>query len=115
MKRQSILLSLSFLAISLFFSCTQKTIKTDNKEFKKKFYLAKDTTKGALSVDLDIEIPIAFADSLVLKSVRNVVITNLFGEDYISHPNDSIVQLFSKNIFTEYKENNEPLDRKSVV
>ena len=109
MKRQSILLSLSFLTISLFFSCTQKTIKTDNKEFKKKFYLAKDTTKGALSVDLDIEIPIAFTDSLVLKSIRNVIITNLFGANYIHYSNDSMVQLFSKNIYTEYKENNEPL------
>jgi len=100
---------LSVLTAAMFFSCTQKTIKTEEKDFVKKYYLSKDTTKGALSVDLEVEIPFAFTNKEVLKSIRGVIITNLFGEEYVSRPNDSIVLLFSKELVTEYKENNQPL------
>jgi len=109
MKKQPILLLLSVLTAAMFFSCTQKTIKTEEKDFVKKYYLSKDTTKGALSVDLEVEIPFAFTNKEVLKSIRGVIITNLFGEEYVSRPNDSIVLLFSKELVTEYKENNQPL------
>jgi hypothetical protein len=109
MKSKPILLLLSILTTTIFFSCTQKKIKTEEKDFVKKYYLSKDTTKGALSVDFEVEIPVAFANKEVLKSIREVIITNLFGQEYISHANDSIVQLFSKELVAEYKENNAPL------
>jgi len=109
MKKQSILLLFSILTTTIFFSCTQKTIKTEEKDFIKKYYLSKDTTKGALSMDLEVEIPVAFTNKEVLKSIRAVIVTNLFGEEYVSHANDSIVQLFSNKLVTEYKENNGPL------
>lgn len=109
MKKQSIIFILSILASTIFFSCTHKTIKTEEKDFVKKYYLSKDTTKGALSIDFNIEIPVAFANKEVLKSVREVIITNLFGQEYVSHTNDSIVQLFSNELVAEYKENNAPL------
>lgn len=109
MKKQSILLLFSLLASATFFSCTSKTIKTDEKDFVKKFFLSKDTTKGALSVDIEVEFPVAYANKDVLKLIRSTLITNLFGKEYISRPNDSIVQLFTSELATEYKENNEPL------
>ncbi|HJV78157.1 MAG TPA: RsiV family protein [Paludibacter sp.] len=109
MKKQSIIFILSILASTIFFSCTHKTIKTEEKDFVKKYYLSKDTTKGALSIDFEVEIPVAFANKEVLKSVREVIITNLFGQEYVSHANDSIVQLFSNELVAEYKENNAPL------
>ena len=109
MKKQSIYLILFSLSTLVFFSCTQKTIKTDEKDIIRKFYLTSDTTKGALSVDIEVEIPIAFADSNVLKSIRKTIITNLFGEDYVSHANDSLVQLFCEELHTDYKANNAPL------
>lgn len=109
MKNKPIILLLSILTTTIFFSCTQKTIKTEEKDFVKKYYLSKDTTKGALSVDFEIEIPVAFANAEVLKAIRGVIITNLFGQEYVSHTNDSIVQLFSKELVAEYKENNAPL------
>lgn len=109
MKRQPILLLLCALTSAIFFSCTQKTIKTTEKDFVKKYYLSNDTTKGALSVDFEVEIPIAFANKEVLNSIRGTIISNLFGEEYISHANDSIVQLFTSELVIEYKENNEPL------
>lgn len=109
MKKQIILLLVSVLATTLFFSCTQKTIKTEEKDYVKKYFLSKDTTKGALSIDVEVEIPVAFADKEVLKSIRTILITNLFGEEYISHATDSLVFLFTKDLCADYKENNEPL------
>jgi hypothetical protein len=109
MKKQSILFIFSLLVCTTFFSCTSKTIKTEEKDFVKKFYLSKDTTKGALSVDIEVEFPVAFANKEILQSIRATLITDLFGNEYISHANDSIVQLFTSELYTEYKENNEPL------
>jgi hypothetical protein len=109
MKRQSIILLFSLLIIPMFFSCIQQKVKTEEKDSVKKYYLSKDTTKGALSVDIEVEIPIAFVNKDVLKAIRSTVISNLFGDDYIKHANDSIVQLFTSELVGEYKENNEPL------
>jgi len=109
MKKQSILLITCTLTSILFISCSQKTIKTEEKDLIKKYYLTSDTLKGALSVDFEVEIPVAFADTNVLKSIRATIITNLFGDDYIAHPNDSLVYLFSKELIADYKANNEPL------
>jgi hypothetical protein len=109
MKRQTIILLFSILATSLFISCKQKTIKTTEKDLVKKYFLSKDTTKGGLSVDIEVEIPTAFADKDVLNSIRATIVTNLFGEEYIHHANDSLVLLFSKDLVADYKENNEPL------
>ena len=109
MKKQTIILLISILASILFPSCIHKTVKTEEKDFVKKYYLSKDTTKGALSIDVEVEIPIGFADKEILKSIRATIITNLFGEEYISHANDSLVLLFSKDLITDYKENNEQL------
>jgi len=109
MKKQSIILLISILATTLFFSCTQKTIKTDEKDFVKKYFLSNDTSKGALSVDVEVEIPSAFVDKQVLNTIRATIVTNLFGDEYVSHSNDSLVSLFTKDLLTEYKENNKPL------
>jgi len=109
MKKLSIVLLVSILTTTLFFSCTQNTIKTEEKDYVKKFFLSKDTTKGALSVDIEVEIPVSFANKEVLKSIRSTIITNLFGHEYTSQVNDSLVLLFTKNLYADYRENNEPL------
>jgi hypothetical protein len=109
MKKQNITFFLSILATLMFFSCTQKTIKTQEKDLIKKYFLSNDTAKGALSVDIEVEIPVAFANKDILNSIRTTVITNVFGNEYISHSNDSLVLLFTNNLVSDYKENNEPL------
>ncbi len=109
MKRQSILLLMSILTTIFFFSCTSKTVKTEEKDLTKRYYLTKDTTKGWLNLDFEVEIPTQFADTNVLKSIRATVISNLFGNDYVSLPNDSLVPFFAKEILTDYRENNQPL------
>ena len=109
MKKQSILLFFSILSSVIFFSCTQKTIKTEEKDLVKKYFLSTDTTQGALSVDIEVEIPFAFADTNVLKNVRKIIISNLFGDEYVSLKNDSIVQLFCSELHQDYKDSFQPL------
>jgi hypothetical protein len=109
MEKLKMRLIICVLLPFLFFSCTQKTVKTEEKDLIKRFYLASDTSKGALNLDIEVEIPIAYKDTAVLKSIRATLISNLFGDDYISQPNDSLVHYFCNELFTEYKANNEPL------
>jgi Protein of unknown function (DUF3298). len=109
MNRKSIILFFSILISLSFFSCTSKTVKTTEKDLVKRYYLAKDTTKGSLSIDIEVEIPTAFADTNVLKSIRKTVITNLFGEEYVKFPNDSIVNFFSSELYANYKADYQPL------
>ena len=109
MKKQTIILLFSTLITSLFFSCTQKTIKTEEKDLVQKYYLSKDTAKGSLSLDIEVEIPVKFANKDVLKAIRATIITNLFDDSYIKYSNDSLVPLFTNELVTDYRENNEPL------
>ena len=109
MKKQFILFLLSILTTTIFFSCTQNTIKTEEKDYVKKYFLSTDTTLGALSVDIEVEIPVAFANKSILDSIRATIISNLFGEKYISHSNNTIVQLFTNELHNEYKIDNESL------
>ncbi|MFA6582059.1 MAG: RsiV family protein [Paludibacter sp.] len=109
MKKQHIILFVCILIPVLFFSCTQKTVKTEEKDLTQKFYLVSDTSKGSLSVDIHVELPVDFKNKAVLDSVRNIIISNLFGKEFISQSNDSVVQLYIKMLHTDYKDNNEAL------
>lgn len=109
MNMQSKLLIISILSVSLFSSCSQKSVKTEEKDFTKRYYLSSDTTKGSLNIDIHVEIPVDFAEKNILDSIRAAIIKNLFGKEFISHSNDSIVNLFVQEIESDYKSNNEPL------
>jgi Protein of unknown function (DUF3298) len=109
MKKVSVYyIILSAIIISLA-SCTQKTIKTTEKEFSKKYYLSNDTSKGSLNVQIDVELPCDFHEKGVLDSIRATIVSNLFGNEYLNTPNDSVVYLFAKELYSDYKANNEPL------
>jgi len=101
-----------------FVSCKSKTVKTEEKDFVKKYYLTNDTTKGSLSVDIEVEIPSELADTSVLKSIRSTIISNLFGNEYVNTGNDSLVQVFAKDLLSEYVRDNKSsiskLDKKSM-
>jgi len=109
MNKQFTLLILSILMSLTFFSCKQKTIKTDENNLTKRVFISSDTSKGALNVDIHVELPVAFENASILDSIRATIISNLFGKKYISQPNDSIVNLFVTDISLDYIANNEPL------
>jgi len=95
--------------VFLFSSCKQNTIKTEEKNYINKYYLSKDTSKGALSVDLEIEFPIEYSNKEVLKSIQQSIITQLFGKEYVNKHKDSIVISFANELHKEYIDNNAPL------
>ncbi len=106
MKKNYILLIFSTLIIVFFGSCKQKTIKTIEKNATNRYFLAEDTTKGSLNVDISVEIPVCFDNEAILDSVRNEIIRNLFGNSYVLQPNNLIVGKFSSDLSKEYKQTN---------
>jgi len=118
MKNIRISLIICFLTVITFSSCRQKTVRTIEKSDIERFYLAADTSKGALSIELNVEIPVCFDDDKVLDSIRNTIVSNLFGLEYIPVENDSLVQRFTADLKKEYKLTNEPIlnemDEKSL-
>lgn len=109
MRRSFIFLTISALMCLSFFSCKPKTIETTNVSYAVKLYLTNDTADGALAVDIKAEIPNAFHNQAVLDSIRATVISYLFGNEYVSLPNDSLAVQFASLLYNEYKANNEQL------
>lgn len=109
MKKQFILLILCVFTSTLFFSCKPKTVKTEEISFANRYYLSSDTSKGSLNVDFKVEIPFAYTNKAVLDSIRTTIFINLFGHDYDSRSNDSVLHLFARELETDYRANNEPL------
>lgn len=115
MKKQSSLLLISMLAALFIVSCSKKTIKIQEKDISEKHYLSSDTTKGALALELEIELPIDYKNKETLQSIRNLLITKLFGEDFLKYPTDSVVEFFKISLINEYYNNNKPLLEKLDV
>jgi len=118
MKTSRINLIICTLAIISLVSCKQKTIRTIEKADIEKYYLAVDTSKGSLNLELNVEIPVCFDNKSILDTIRNTIISNLFGIEYIKYANDSIIQQFASDLKKEYILTNEPIlnemDEKSL-
>lgn len=106
MKKQTIVLLSSILVSMILFSCKPKSIQTEENNLSKKYYLLSDTSKGALSVNLQVEIPVNFSKHKVLEKIRNTIVNELFGEKYITVSNDSLLEQFANDLAIEYKQNN---------
>ena len=57
-------------------------------------------------MDISVEIPVCFDNEIILDSVRNEIIRNLFGNSYVALPNKLIVEKFSADLSKEYKQTN---------
>lgn len=109
MKKNNIILFFSILSILSFVSCKQKTIKTIEKNHVERYFLSSDTTKGAMNIDINVEIPVGYDNEVILDSIRKEIFINLFGNEYVKVDFDSVVQKFTADIINEYKLNNEPI------
>jgi len=103
------LIYLVICSLFVFTSCKQKTVKTIEKDFSQRSYLAADTTKGSINVDISVEMPVCLDDESILDSIRTKIITELFGANYIKIPYDSVVKKFGMDLITEYRLNNTAL------
>ena len=109
MKKLSIILFVTVLFSLSFVSCKQKTIRTIEKGQDERIFLCADTSKGALTINASIEIPVCYYNSVVLDSIRNTIISNLFSPNYVQYSNDSVLGAFFKDLATDYKLNNIPM------
>jgi len=109
MKKTTKLLFTSLLIVTFFVSCKQKTIMTTENSHSEIYYLAADTAKGSLHLNLMVELPACYHNEIILDSIRNTLITNLFGSDYLQFGNDSVLKVFAASLINEYKITNAPL------
>ena len=109
MKKTTKILFTSLLIAIFFVSCKQKTIMTTENSHSDIYYLAADTAKGSLHLNLLVELPSCYNDEAILYSIRNTIVKNLFGVDYVKFGNDSVLEVFSESLKNEYKITNEPL------
>lgn len=109
MKTNKIFVLIVLVGVILFSSCKQKTVKTLEKSFSDKYYLSDDTTRGALNIDIRFEVPVCYHNSKALDSIRNRVITELFGASYVGYNNDSVAAKYAADMKNEYILENKPL------
>lgn len=106
------------LAVVVLSSCRQKTVRTIEKSHSERFFLSPDTSKGALSIEITVEIPVCYDNNDALDSIRNTIVSNLFGAEYVKFENDSLIRKFTNDIKSEYRLTNLPIlnemDEKSL-
>ncbi|MDR2840316.1 MAG: RsiV family protein [Paludibacter sp.] len=104
MKKIAIIILLSSI---LLFSCKQTTVKNIEKSISTTEYLSADTSKGALYINIDVEIPICFHDKDVLTKIQTNVFAALFGDAYKMLSPDSVLYIYTDELIAEYHENND--------
>lgn len=111
-------LIIGVLAAFTFTSCRQRTVRTIDKSHVERYYLDADTSKGALSVELSVQLPVCLDNEAALDSIRNTIVSNLFGSEYVVYHNDSLVKKFTEDLKKEYELTNKPIlnemDEKSL-
>lgn len=110
MKKNYFNLSLiTVVILCVFFSCKkEKVVESASFSLEERCFLAEDTTKGVLSIDMQVELPVKWMDEQILKKVRDSIVKNVFGERYIEISNDELLTRFAEDMKSEYKSNNLP-------
>jgi hypothetical protein len=118
-KRSSFVIAgiiLVLVAVALFFvffPTSSKTVQTENFSFTDKVYLsAEDTTLGSLSIDLNIDLPVAYHNENILDNIKTILRTELFGDVFLSFPQDSLLNYYAIELSREYIDNNADFARK---
>ncbi len=118
-KRSSFVIAgitLVLVAIALlfvFFPTSSKTVQTENFSFTDKVYLSpEDTTLGSLSIDLNIDLPVAYHNENILDNIKTILRTELFGDVFLSFPQDSLLNYYAIELSQEYIDNNADFARK---
>lgn len=118
-KRSSFVIAgiiLVLVAVSLlfvFFPTSSKTVQTENFSFTDTVYLSpEDTTLGSLSIDLNIDLPVAYHNENILNNIKTILRTELFGDVFLSFPQDSLLNYYAIELSREYIDNNADFARK---
>jgi hypothetical protein len=112
MKINSKTLFLSLFIILIFNSCKKNIVELTENNFSTRHFLSKDTTLGSIKIFIETEIPAKFKSKSVLDSIRTVIISSLYGNNYVKYPNDSLAQKFSEELINDYVLTNLPMVEK---
>lgn len=82
------------------------SVETDHQSWIERYFLTADTTRGALTIDINIERPIAHPNAEVLNMIKTQVYTELFGVLSQRVAEDSLLEAFVKELKSEYVNNN---------
>jgi len=102
----SLLAVISILTILYFIPKPPKIVITKDYSLIDKHYLSEDTTLGALTIDMNVELPITYKDEKMLDKIRTIITSELFGNFKVVYPDDSVLYYFAENLKSEYVENN---------
>ncbi|VBB43404.1 conserved hypothetical protein [uncultured Paludibacter sp.] len=108
--KKIILLSLSAVLISIeFTSCIKKEeMQMREINYSNKFYLSPDTSIGALSVSINVELPDKYHDKEVMENIQKQIIAKIFNEQYTHIPVDSIVPVYVRKLYQSYLQDYTP-------
>jgi len=112
MKIISKALFFSLFVIIIFNSCKKNIVELTENNYSTRHFLSKDTTLGAIKIFIETEIPAKFKSKPVLDSIRTVIISSLYGNEYVEFPNDSLAQKFSNELINDYLLTNLPMVEK---
>ena len=109
MKRKINHLFFIFGVMALFYSCGEnKTMQTETRKFKQKYYLTEDKSKGILTINMYVKLPVRYHNSDILQIVRDDVVTNVFGHEYVQYSNKELLPRFASDMNEEYRNSNLP-------
>ncbi|MDD4199676.1 MAG: RsiV family protein [Paludibacter sp.] len=104
---------LLIILLVVFRSPFSTSIITKNFSLSDKVYLSEeDTTTGSLTIDLNIDLPISYQDKNVLDNIQTIIRTELFGDMFMSFPEDSLLNYYANELGREYIENNADFAKK---
>lgn len=112
MKKRVYILVFSLLVVAVIVTIlyivqkTPKTIITQDYSLVDKQFLASDTTLGALTIDINVELPINYQNKIMLQNIRTIITHELFGNFIMQYPDDSVLIYFAQELKTEYIDNN---------
>jgi hypothetical protein len=113
--KQNLFRLLFFVGIStLFFSCgnagrKSETMQTETRRFEQRFYLTDNKSDGELTVKMTVELPKRFHNKRVLRLVRDDIVANVFGKEFVQYSNRKLLPRFASSLSEEYRNNNLPL------
>lgn len=96
------------IAAMLLQACHPEKVRTERFQMDRTYQLTEDSTKGRLTADISVDLPIAFSNEDVLQMVRYDIITQTFGEKYADCSNEELLPRFIEDMYQDYMAENQP-------
>ena len=93
---------------AMFFSCGSsgdRTMQTETRRFEQRFYLTDNKHDGVLIVNMRVDLPKRFHNKRVLRIIRDDIVANVFGKEFVQYSNRNLLRNFAKSLSKEYRNN----------